>query len=159
MKVPKTFVLEEFKEFNLKYLNTPVKDIESLIMEDSFVDCDKRNIEELNTASPFSINLGINWRSVEKVVHVKYTRSANANLTQSIKFLQYCSKNCLKDDLESLFDMGTKFYMSKRKFTDRFLFKDRISMYLDGSPEFINKLVDHYRMLGFKQLTYRIEVV
>lgn len=167
MDIPETFKPKEFQGINLEYPKEPISDIESVIMEESFVDCTKKHIENWDVAYPSLINLGVNIGHIDKAIHVTYYDENRMEFGKygvgpskyTINLIEYHSKNILDKDLESLFDKGVEFYLSKDKFMERFLFKDKIAIYIDGNKPFIKKSVNYYRGLGFKQLSYTIKIV
>lgn len=173
MDVPETFASKEFKGKDLEYLKKPTYSIESLILEESFVDCNRKHVgpweftSHFFTERPILSDLGINPKHIEKAVYVDYYddkikqfgKYGVGSSMYTIRFVQYPSKSCLDEELENLFEEGIKFYKSKNRFMKRFLFKDKIAIYIDGNEEFIKKSVNYYRKLGFKQLSCTIKAV
>jgi len=176
MKVPEIFTpdkTEEFKKTKKKYHETleELVDDESLHSEigkfyfgsqtKTYPNIHKyaliTGINQMTSIGARTlVNRGINFEDVEKAFSASYY-AAESYYHKAI-FLQYKDATSLANNLEEIFLKGMR-YDSEIKFTETLLFKDNLSVFLEGDKEFIKTLRDYYRKKGFKQINYKLEVV
>ncbi len=154
MRVPKIFIPDNPKDI----INSPKKPkpkqisgLESLIPEKV------SGVEKREEHPPFLGNCvlkgGVDTKSLKKTAVTWYDFNR-------LILLQYKTEVHLANNLKSVFENGLVLYKgNKIEFTKRFLFKDNISVYLEGDENFTKELITYYRKKGFKQLNYKLEAV
>lgn len=158
MKIPKVFV-GEGTEVKIKKREKEVYNLEDFVYKEirgykksSVFDIDM-GMETGNTG--FLHGRGIEPKSVEKAVFVHYNNN-------TIMLIKHNRPEDITKDLRKLFKKGTLFYeknSSITEFTEIFLFKNNIAVYLQGKDDFNKKAADYYRRKGFKQLGYELKEV
>lgn len=157
MKIPQIFIPDNPKEINInnfkRFKNSKKRadNLENLILK-NVLGYEKR--EEHNTSHGNCVlKGGVDIKSLKKTAVIRY----NFN---RIVLLQYKTETDLLKNLRSVFENGFILYSgNKLNFFQRFLFKDNISIYLEGDKKFTKELQAYYRSLGFKHLDYELKAV
>lgn len=165
MDIPKSFRPEQLKEIDFKDLKNHMPSIEDLIIDENLLGYNRKEVYELGEKHydcHWVIEKGV-VKAVEKMIMVEYYDDLH-RFGQTIFVFQYKTKNGLTNNLRNIFEKGVKNNSTNKiKFTERFFFKDKISVYLDNFRKddlvdelFVKKARDYYRNLGFKQLDFKL---
>lgn len=154
MEVPETF-----KPKKLRKIRERIPCIEDLIIDEPSLGGVKNILKSI--WFPVITERGINTHFIEKSVMVSYNSFGFGFLDSSVLLFQYEDSGTLRGNLKEIFEEGMMYYKKayKKRFTDIFLFKDNISIYLECNREANEKLRKHYRQLGFKQLDFKLTEV
>ncbi len=156
MKIPKIFTVEgkerEIKKHPKKQYKRTIEDF----VDKQLMEYQKLDVYDINMAlNPDFLKVrGIEPEIIEKAVFAHYGDN-------TIMLVQYKTKEDLTKNLRKLFKKGILFYENhcEAEFIERFLFKDNITVYLQGNDDFNKKAANHYSKKGFKQLEYELKVV
>jgi len=156
MKLPKAFIPEDLKGINIKISKKHrnqrgnINSLEYIIPKE-ILGFKKREEHKPIFVGDVVLKGGVDTKSLKKTAVVWY------NMERMV-LLQYKTETHLLNNLKNIFENGLVLYSgNKIKFTKRFLFKDDISVYLDGGEKFVKELIPYYRKLGFKQLGYELK--
>lgn len=154
MKTPKTFIQKDLKKIKSYDSEKNIQDTSQLIADEFILDCNEKSIRELDLYNNFLSGRGVDTETLEKILLVWYDNSIRVIL------FQYKTKASLTKSLRNAFEEGMMYHSERElKFTEKFLFKDKIAIHLDGKKTSIEKLVSYYRNLGFKQLDYKLKII
>jgi len=158
MKIPKTFVPKNLKEIDLKNSKNKIKDLESLILDESEVNCSSQTVYEVDINSDDHVietldEWGFYTKKSKKLILVMY------DYYERLVICQYKSAKDLKNNLKPIFEKGMSVQdYSDIQFTEKFLFKGNVAIFADFFEHTIKDVVKHYRKMGFKQLEYELKV-
>jgi len=153
MKLPGTFVPNNKKDLDLAKLKKKHKlELEEIIPPSvqGFGSDGKffTKVVDSYVESNEMIHWGVKPNLLRRIAVVRYDKG------NKITLVEYKSEEGLSNSLEKLVKKGKKYFSDHYncKFTDKFLYKSDITIYLYGSDNFTQEVSDYYKFLGFKKI-------
>jgi len=146
MKIPKIFVPEKIKEIDSNKTEIPIMTLEDLILGSiNSISCDEKTITtRVSSYSSWFEEAGIKIRFVERVAVSNYG-------VDSITLIEYKTEQDLDENMKELCKKGKEnFDKYRTKFKEIFLFKNNVTIYLNGDEDFNKEAANRYKRLGFK---------
>lgn len=163
--IPKNFIAGKNRKLKIEKREkitkpTKIEKLEDLIIDEIELNCTMKEVKEnFDYDSLFLEELGINSNSIKRKILVKYYKEyKNKELwCIDVLLIEYGSKPELEENLPQIYGRA-ELYDIKDGVYKRFLFKDNIAIFVTDALS-QNKVIPHYRSLGFKQLKRTFQAV